>query len=218
MRFNIRLIADSIILMKQKNTFYIDVLLFGAGLLSVSLILVDVIYYIAGWDYFAMSGLAKLVLTATIIPAGIAFWIARKILSKKGFTTVMEMLVHFVVIAAATGFLYSCYWYTFDTKIDPNYRFELAEYYYKGLEKNSSEVQDMGKKKLFLEKMQEVRKDTDKMKATPPNFVSMLNLSVVRFMAAAFFYGLIYGFIFSKIYVSPNENSGSNPSQTQDVK
>lgn len=203
--------------MKQRNTFYIDVLLFGAGLLSLSLILVDIIYYISGWDYFAMSGLAKLVLTATIIPAGIAFWIARKILSKKGFTTIMEMLVHFVVIAAATGFLYSCYWYVFDTRIDPNYRFELSEYYYKGLEKNSSEVQDVGKKKLFLEKMQEVKKDMDKMKVTPPNFVSMLNLSVVRFMAAAFFYGLIYGFIFSKIYVAPGEKSESETSQNQET-
>jgi|GEM_PF-4627533 len=195
----------------EKGKFYWDIIAVATLFVGGMVVFLDFMFYLNGWDFNPFAGIAKPLMGLIFIAPVSAILTARSILRKKGYASFIEIFVHFLLVGLFSGLLSATYSYQFDTNIAPIHRKAVAEVYIKGLAENCKEVQNKEKKIDCLKAMGDFQLQMENELKHAPEFGLYVQKGIIRFIAMGMFYGLIFGFIFSKIYVKPNEETPPQP-------
>jgi hypothetical protein len=195
----------------KKGKFYWEVIAVATLFVGGMVVFLDFMFYLNGWDFNPFAGIAKPLMGMIFIAPVSATLTARSLLSKKGYSSFLEIFVHFLLIGMLSGLLSAGYSYLFDTQIAPDHRRKVAEVYIKGLAENCKEVQNKDKKVDCLKAMADFQQQMELELKHAPELGLYVRKGIIRFMAMGMFYGLIFGFIFSKIYVKPKEETPPQP-------
>ena len=207
--------------MRQQGKFYWDVILVATLFVSLSVIFLHFIFYVNKWDFHPFAGLAKPMMSILFIAPATAILSARGLLQKKGYASFLEIFVHFLIVGMVSGGLFGTYSYVFDAKIAPKHREEVYKVHIAGIAENCKQVYDKEKKIQCLESMGNFRQEMENELKYKPELGLYLQKSIIRYISLALFYGLVFGFIFSKIYVAPNyakkeDNNNNNNEQSEE--
>ena len=170
--------------------------------MTLSIILLNLLYYFTGWDFFTMAGLAKMMFQLVFLPVGVFILCIRWLLRHTGQSPFLEILAHCIIIGFLTGLPVGGYFFVFERYMAPEHRTALMEQSIEGLRENMSQVNDLKLKQNFTDEIYVREQQIKEFREHPPGFRTYLEKSLVQFLFLALLFGSIFGFIFSKMVVS----------------
>jgi hypothetical protein len=196
--------------MRNPQPFYFGLIIRYAFTLAGLFIVLDLIFYAAGWDLFALSGLAKFFFKGLIFPMAVGLPFIYALLRKQGSATMMGVLSHIILICILHTSVVSIYSYVFNAWIAPDHYYTVKEAYRAGLIENAKALENMKHKSDFLEQANRLEKELQQFKSEPRDiqhlWLKPLFYMLPNYLVFALLFGTVFGFIFSKMRVSVQDS------------